>query len=85
MGGWIWRSGWAVCNLTEINMEKNQTEEKFFEACEAASYIGTLQAGYTETGYLGRVSKTIIEQEALIGVSLTGMHANPLSFSFNLY
>jgi len=80
MGGWMWRSGWAVCNLTEINMEKNQTEEKFFEACEAASYIGTLQAGYTDTGYLGRVSKTIIEQEALIGVSLTGMHANPLSF-----
>jgi ribonucleoside-triphosphate reductase len=80
MGGWVWRSGWAVCNLTEINMEKNQTEELFFEACEAASYIGTLQAGYTETGYLGRVSKTIIEQEALIGVSLTGMHANPLSF-----
>jgi ribonucleoside-triphosphate reductase (thioredoxin) len=80
MGGWVWRSGWAVCNLTEINMEKNQTEEKFFEACEAASYIGTLQAGYTETGYLGKVTQTIIEQEALIGVSLTGMHANPLSF-----
>ncbi len=80
MGGWMWRSGWAVCNLTEVNMEKNQTEEKFFEACEAASYIGTLQAGYTETGYLGKVSKTIIEQEALIGVSLTGMHSNPLSF-----
>ena len=84
LGGWSFRSGWAVCNLTEINMEKNRTEEEFFEACEAASYIGTLQAGYTETGYLGRVSKTIIEQEALIGVSLTGMYSNPLSFDPNV-
>ena len=80
-GGWSFRSGWAVCNLTEVNMEKNRTEEEFFEACHAASYIGTLQAGYTETGYLGRVTQTIIEQEALIGVSLTGMYSNPLSFN----
>ena len=83
-GGWSFRSGWAVCNLTEINMEKNRTKEEFFDACQAASYIGTLQAGYTETGYLGRVSKTIIEQEALIGVSLTGMYSNPLSFDASI-
>ena len=81
-GGWSWRSGWAVCNLTEINMEKNRTEEEFLEACDAASFIGTLQAGYTDTGYLGKVSRRIIEQEALIGVSLTGMYANP-ELSFN--
>ena len=81
-GGWTWRSGWAVCNLTEINMEKNKTEEEFLEACDAASFIGTLQAGYTDTGYLGDVSKRIIQQEALIGVSLTGMYANP-EISFN--
>ena len=81
MGGWVFRIGWAVCNLTEINMEKNRTEEEFFEACDAAAYIGTLQAGYTKTGYLGRVSQKIIEQESLIGVSLTGMYSNPLSFN----
>lgn len=80
--GWMFRSGWSVCNLTEINMQKNRTPEEFIEAARAASFIGTLQAGYTETGYLSPVSKRIIEQEALIGVSLTGMYANSdLSFS----
>ena len=83
-GGWVWRSGWAVCNLTEINMEKNRTRGEFLEACRAAAFIGTLQAGYTDTGYLGKVSKVIIEQEALIGVSLTGMYSNPLSFDHSL-
>lgn len=74
--GWMFRSGWSVCNLTEINMEKNKTVEEFWESCKAASFIGTLQAGYTKTGYLTPVTQRIIEQEALIGVSLTGMYAN---------
>ena len=80
--GWTFRSGWSVCNLTEINMQKNKTFEEFIEACKIASFIGTLQAGYTNTGYLGLTSKKIIEQEALIGVSLTGMYSN-FSVSFS--
>ena len=80
--GWKFRSGWSVCNLTEINMQENKTFEKFMESCRAAAFIGTLQAGYTNTGYLGLVSKKIIEQEALIGVSLTGMYSN-FSVSFS--
>ena len=83
--GWMFRSGWSVCNLTEINMEKNKTIEEFWEACKAAAFIGTLQAGYTEQGYLLPVTRRIIEQEALIGVSLTGMYANyDLSFNANV-
>tara|TARA_R100000654_G_scaffold61578_1_gene88497 strand:- start:1012 stop:3018 length:2007 start_codon:yes stop_codon:yes gene_type:complete len=80
--GWSFRSGWSVCNLTEINMQRNKTFEEFLESCRAASFIGTLQAGYTNTGYLGKVSKAIIEKEALIGVSLTGMYSN-FSISFS--
>lgn len=83
--GWMFRSGWGVCNLTEINMAKNKTLDEFYEACAVASFIGTLQAGYTNQGYLTPVTKRIIEQEALIGVSLTGMHANSdLSFASNI-
>ena len=83
--GWMFRSGWSVCNLTEINMQENKTVEEFWEACKAASFIGTLQAGYTKTGYLSPVSQRIIEQEALIGVSLTGMYANySVSFAANV-
>lgn len=70
-------SGWQACNLVEINGGKCDTPEKFYEICEAASAICTLQAGYTDFGFLGDVSRRIIEREALIGVSITGWMNNP--------
>ena len=50
--GYDFTSGWAVCNLTEINGAKIKSREDFLEACKAAAHIGTLQAGYTNQGYL---------------------------------
>ncbi|MCK5610364.1 recombinase [Candidatus Pacearchaeota archaeon] len=70
-------SGWQVCNLSEGNMAKVKTPEAFYDVCKAASIIGTLQAGYTDLAYLGQVSKEIIEGEALIGVSMTGIMDSP--------
>lgn len=75
--GYHFQSGWAVCNLTEINGAMIKDDNDFYEACRAAALIGTLQAGYTEVGYLTRTTKLILEQEALIGVSITGMCAAP--------
>jgi ribonucleoside-triphosphate reductase (thioredoxin) len=73
-------SGWQVCNLTEINAGMIRTPTDFKEAVWAATVIGTLQAGYTDTGYLDKdgdsvnmVSKDIIERESLLGVSMTGI------------
>ena len=40
---------------------------------KAASFIGTLQAGYTDFHYLRDVWKRNTEKEALIGVSMTGI------------
>lgn len=71
------RSGWQFCNLCEINGRKVKTLDDFKIAAEAAAIIGTLQAGYTDVDYLGDVSKGIIEREALLGVSITGMMDNP--------
>jgi ribonucleotide reductase, class II len=70
-------SGWAFCNLAEINGKKIKCEEDFALAARAASIIGTLQAGYTDFSYLGDVTKRIVEKEALLGVSITGMMDNP--------
>lgn len=70
-------SGWQVCNLTEINGGKCDTKEKFFEACKAASILGTLQAGYTNFKYLSDATRKITEREALIGVGVTGWMNNP--------
>lgn len=70
-------SGWAFCNLCEINAKDCRTEAELERACKAAAILGTLQAGYTNFGYLGRVSEAIAKREALLGCSMTGMMDNP--------
>ena len=70
-------SGWQACNLCEINGRYCKTPEDFEIACRAAAIIGTCQAGYTNLEYLGIISKKILEKEALLGVSITGMMDNP--------
>jgi ribonucleoside-diphosphate reductase alpha chain len=70
--------GVQFCNLTSLNGAKINSEELFFKAVKAASIIGTLQAAYTnKLGYLSHVCKTLTEDEALLGVSVTGMMDNP--------
>ena len=66
-------SGWQACNLSTINCAKVKTEEDFYEACESAAIIGTLQAGFAKFPYLGKASENIISREALLGVSMTGI------------
>ncbi len=70
-------SGWAFCNLCEINVKACVTPEVFQRACHAAAILGTLQAGYTTFPYLGPVSERIVRREALLGCSMTGMMDNP--------
>ncbi len=70
-------SGWSCCNLCEINGKLCKTPEDFYQACRAASILGTLQAGYTKFPYLGSVSEQIVIREALLGVSITGMMDSP--------
>ena len=75
-------SGIQMCNLSEINMSSVNTETDFYARCKAASILGTFQAAYTDFGYLGKITQDIVEREALIGVSMTGMMENPL-MAFN--
>jgi len=70
-------SGWQACNLSTINGAKLQNKENFALAAKVASVIGTLQAGYTDFAYLGKVSESIIRREALLGVSMTGIMDYP--------
>ncbi len=70
-------SGWAFCNLTEINMGAVAGEADFAAAARAAAILGTLQADYCDFAYLGEVSTRIARREALLGVSMTGMMECP--------
>lgn len=73
-----YHTGWGFCNLAEINGGKVKTVEDFYAACEAASTICTLQAGYTNFRVLEKWSQLIAERDALIGVGITGLCENPV-------
>lgn len=70
------KSGWQACNLSTINCAKIGDETDLFEAAKAAAIIGTLQAGFTDVGYLEDTSRKILERESLLGVSMTGIMEN---------
>jgi ribonucleoside-triphosphate reductase len=61
------------CNLTEINVSDVTDQNDLNNRASAASFIGTLQAGYTDFHYLRSVWKENTEKDALIGVSMTGI------------
>ena len=62
-----------MCNLTEINVSDVQTQEELNERARVASFIGTLQAGYTDFHYLRPAWQANCERDALLGVSMTGI------------
>lgn len=70
-------SGFAFCNLCEINMRKVDTAEKFINSARIAAILGTLQTDYTKFDYLGEASERIARRESLLGVSMTGMMEHP--------
>jgi len=61
------------CNLVEVNVSDVTTQEELNTRVKAATFIGTLQAGYTDFHYLRSVWKDTTEKEALLGVSMTGI------------
>ena len=40
------------CNLTEVNVSNVESQQDLNERCKAATFLGTLQAGYTDFHYL---------------------------------
>ncbi|MBS1490853.1 MAG: hypothetical protein JSS93_10025 [Bacteroidetes bacterium] len=67
------------CNLCEINVSDVETQEELNARARAASFLGTLQAGFTDFHYLRDVWKQTTEQDALIGVGMTGIASNRVS------
>jgi len=61
------------CNLVEINVSDVTTQEELNHRSRSASFIGTLQASYTDFHYLRPIWKRTTERDALIGVSMTGI------------
>lgn len=64
---------YQFCNLCEVNVSNVESQEDLNERVKAASFLGTLQAGYTDFHYLREVWRRTTEKDALIGVSMTGI------------
>jgi ribonucleoside-triphosphate reductase len=63
----------TFCNLTEINAGTLSSTDDFYQRCKAASFWGTLQAGFTDFHFLRPGWQRTTEKEALVGVGITGI------------
>jgi ribonucleoside-diphosphate reductase alpha chain len=67
---------YQFCNLTEVNASDIQDQADLEGRVSAASFLGTLQAGYTDFHYLREIWQRNTEKDALLGVSMTGIASN---------
>lgn len=70
-------SGFAFCNLVEINAEKLTSKKEFMDASRISSFVATVQSLYIDFKYLSPASRKIAERDRAVGVSITGIYANP--------
>ena len=66
------------CNLSEVVVRADDTLKTLKAKVEIAAMIGTLQATLTDFRYLRNVWKKNTEEEALLGVSMTGIMDHPV-------
>ena len=66
------------CNLSEVVVRSDDTLKTLKAKVETAAIIGTLQATLTDFRYLRNVWKKNTEEEALLGLSMTGIMDHPI-------
>jgi ribonucleoside-triphosphate reductase len=66
------------CNLSEVVVRSDDSLEELKEKVKKATILGTLQSSLTDFRYLRPVWKENTEEEALLGVSLTGIMDHPV-------
>ena len=64
---------YQFCNLCEVNVSDVESQDDLVSRVKAATFIGTLQAGYTDFHYLREIWKDTTEKDALVGISMTGI------------
>ena len=66
------------CNLTEVIVRPEDTQDTLARKVRLATILGTWQASLTHFPYLSSDWRKNCEEEALLGVSMTGILDNPL-------
>jgi len=62
-----------LCNLSEVVARQGDTKEDLMRKVKLATILGTLQASLTDFPYVRKLWQRNCEEEALLGVSLTGI------------
>jgi len=68
---------YQFCNLSEVVVRPSDSLSDLKQKVRVATILGTLQATLTDFRYLRKVWKNNTEDEALLGVSLTGIMDHP--------
>jgi ribonucleoside-diphosphate reductase alpha chain len=68
---------YQFCNLSEVVVRPSDTLSSLKQKVRVATILGTLQATLTNFRYLRKVWQNNTEEEALLGVSLTGIMDHP--------
>lgn len=66
------------CNLSEVIIRADDNEETLAQKIRLATIIGTFQSTFTYFPYLRKTWTKNVEEERLLGVSLTGIYDNKL-------
>jgi len=69
---------YQFCNLSEVVIRASDTLQSLRLKVRSAAILGTLQATLTNFRYLRKIWKDNTEEEALLGVSLTGIMDHPV-------
>lgn len=64
------------CNLTEIVVRADDTEQSLHRKAKVAAILGTIQSSFTTFSYLRKIWRDTCNEERLLGVSLTGVCDN---------
>lgn len=67
-----------LCNLTEVIVKTEDTQETLDRKVELATILGTVQSSLTNFKYLRKIWKDNCEEERLLGVSLTGQFGHEI-------
>jgi ribonucleoside-diphosphate reductase alpha chain len=65
-----------LCNLTEVVVSNCKSAAQLEDAIVAATILGSVQASFTNFGYVHKDWSINCQQDALLGVSLTGQAEN---------
>jgi ribonucleoside-triphosphate reductase len=74
---------YQFCNLCEVNVSDVVSQEDLNDRVTAATFFGTLQAGFTDFHYLRPIWQKTTQKDALLGIGMTGIGSGAV-LNYNL-